>query len=136
MTNCKQCGKEFKQKFKREKFCSVKCYADNRKNPLVKLKCPTCDDTFYKKSYHVKEGKTYFCSRQCSSRSRKIHFEEVRACLYCGEEFTVLSKSKKRCCCCDCAAKIRSKNKNEKDFNQVYYNYVKRVDEHRLEELI
>lgn len=119
MTNCKECGKEFKQRFNREVFCSVKCYADNRKSPLVKLKCPTCGETFYKKSYHIKEGNTYFCSRQCSSRSRKLYFEEVRACLYCGEEFTVISKSKKRYCCCDCAAKGRSIEKREREFKEL-----------------
>lgn len=114
MVNCEQCGKEFKQKFKREKYCSRGCYAKSRTKPLTKLVCPTCGEDFYKKGSHIKEGKIYFCSRSCSSKSRKIYFDEIRACKYCGEKFTVKSKSTKRYCCCDCAAKGLAQEKKEK----------------------
>ena len=143
MANCNQCGKEFKQVFKREKFCSRKCYGDSRKGEPVKLICETCGEIFYKKKYHVKEGITRFCSKKCSQKSRKKYHEEVRACLYCGEEFTVLNKSRKRCCCCDCAAKIRSIIRREKelkkleeDFNKLYDTYVTKVQKNYLEEII
>lgn len=137
MVNCKQCGKEFKRKFKREIFCSVKCYAESRTEPSVKITCPVCGEVFYKKKYHIKKGVTHFCSRSCSSKSRKKYFEETRACLYCGEKFTVLSRSKKKCCCCDCAAKHRSIVKKEKElkelereFNKLYEKYVTKLEEY------
>ena len=144
MTNCIQCGKEFKQKFKREKFCSTNCYAKYRKKPLTKLTCPICKEDFYRKGSSLKQDKTYFCSRSCSSKSRRVYPMEVRACLECGEEFTVISKSKKRCCCCDCAAKIRSKEHFQKklielekelnvldiEFDLIYNDYVINLSEY------
>ena len=53
------------------------------------------DSDFYRKGSSLKQDKTYFCSRSCSSKSRRVYPMEVRACLECGEEFTVISKSKK-----------------------------------------
>lgn len=51
MVNCEQCGREFKQRFGKERFCSKSCWAKSREAEKIKMTCPTCGDEFEVKSF-------------------------------------------------------------------------------------
>lgn len=122
MVNCEQCGREFKQRFGKERFCSRGCWAKSREAEKIKMICPTCGDEFEVKSFLVKEGKKNFCSRECYVKSRKIHKYEERICEYCGETFEVYSKTKKRYCDVSCSNRHRFQLKREEEFNELLQN--------------
>jgi endogenous inhibitor of DNA gyrase (YacG/DUF329 family) len=61
---CPYCNKGFNHRDKRQKFCSRKCYEDNRK-PKEKL-CLTCGKKIIYKNKHYKVN---FCSVGCSIKN-------------------------------------------------------------------
>ena len=67
------------------------------------LRCEWCGIDFETRVMH---NRTKFCSASCKSAARRASGvdDETRACLVCGEEFTVNRYSKKRHCSSKCAA--------------------------------
>ena len=71
-TNCKNCGKGFQPKWKKNMFCSSSCSAtyNNKKKGRMSETCEFCKKEFYKRHRDAR-----FCSIKCSSenlRNNKI----------------------------------------------------------------
>ncbi len=66
---CKHCSKEFYRKRKNTKFCSRKCYANNRNMNLRPPKsCKTCGKQF---KHRKGSGSSYnFCSEECKPKGK------------------------------------------------------------------
>ena len=81
---CKRCGKEFFVKPSRQnsaKFCSRECADTARKEQHLNCVCTQCGKKFYMPPYQMRSTKRtfgYFCSVNCLTQYRKIHF--------CGEK--------------------------------------------------
>lgn len=59
---CPTCGKEFKTRYTRVKYCSHECYiATRRKETVIKV-CPTCGKKFTDKRHPDKK----YCCKKCS----------------------------------------------------------------------
>jgi len=81
---CRYCGKKFKSRAVKRKFCSQSCVAKSRKGKKgahweggkIKKLCATCGKVIYTRRYRVKIMQKYFyCSAICANKSvykRKI----------------------------------------------------------------
>jgi hypothetical protein len=98
------------------KFCSHKCFSDNRKNkPLpenkgdshksIKRICLTCGKEFEAWPSRIKNGGGKYCSYKCS-QSKKVSLEK-RICLTCGKQFEEYPSIHGRYCSRRCYAKAR-----------------------------
>lgn len=70
---CLICGQTFRAvkdtKNKKQKYCSIECYREARKNPVKELKCAYCGKPFYER-----EGRKKYCNHECYSK----HLEEIQ----------------------------------------------------------
>lgn len=88
---CQHCGKEYTTHYHAQKYCSVKCYGLDIKNP--KKKCEHCGAEFQPAHSNQK-----FCRAKCYQLSTRIHFEGYsRRCQKCGEEFKPTRRNQKFC---------------------------------------
>lgn len=122
MTKCKHCGKDFKQRFGTEKYCSRECFNKDKRVELVEVKCPVCNETFKRRETLLKEEGKMFCSQKCYIKSRTKHKYEERICEYCGETYTIYSKYKNKYCSVDCSNKHRFEKRREKEFDELLQN--------------
>lgn len=104
---CEYCGKEFEQRFGREKFCSQECGYKSRKLPPIKKTCEMCG-----KEFEIKRSggnrKQKFCSTKCStkhvSKVLTVHEWITVKCEECGKEMRVKDKpNRKRFCGYKCS---------------------------------
>jgi hypothetical protein len=130
MAECKECGKEFKRKSSRHKFCCTKHKKKfhNRKRDelrkqkeLPKIKCKECGGTFTPKRVG-----NFFCNPKCcakfNSRKKNKILREERAkklqwvnCKECNTLFKQKSTNQ-IFCHTDCSSAWHNKNKPETDF--------------------
>ena len=85
---CKQCNHPLtpRQKRRRNKFCSSKCYNMSRQK-LVTLICPKCKIPFDVLRYEARNGRV-FCSPECRQATHNVKL----ICQYCRQQFGVKSK--------------------------------------------
>jgi len=73
---CKNCGKKFKSKTAKRKFCSLSC-ASTYNNKLrnyggkVRRECQYCGRTFFAWRNQVKVGRGKYCSVECANNARR-----------------------------------------------------------------
>lgn len=110
---CKNCKKEFlfdKHNFA-NKYCSRKCYFENRNAPIIKT-CAYCNKKFktYQCKLRVKLGK--YCSKECFEKKWNKNIKKT--CLVCLKEFktepNILKKGKGKYCSLDCYSVIKKQN--------------------------
>lgn len=67
---CPICKKEFRAvkdcKNRHQKFCSLECWFESRKNPIVDIECPVC-----KKIFRERIGRKKYCCHTCYSEHLK-----------------------------------------------------------------
>lgn len=86
-------------------YCSLKCFGQSYAEKKDSRTCPECGDTFQS----VKSRKTTFCSRKCSSRSRRKRV--VKCCQFCGKDFeTFPCKRTRRYCSFECLSLSKQKD--------------------------
>ena len=73
MTNCPNCGTEFKSYFhsgkgQYQKYCSRVCYA-GRPAPILNNTCFNC-----RRTYETKRENSVFCSRKCSDSATMVKY--------------------------------------------------------------
>jgi len=61
---CLQCGKQFKTRSSKRKFCSIECGYENKRR-RIKVKCDYCGKEFVKRIYEVNRKNHNFCSKAC-----------------------------------------------------------------------
>lgn len=91
---CNQCGKEFKTRSTKVKFCSHKCYAESRK-VINNFTCNFCGKIFHRRTNNDRRTKHIFCSKKCSDESKRKVFP--KPCQYCGKIFTPINKKMSFC---------------------------------------
>lgn len=103
---CQTCGKEFIPRNETRKFCSVKC-ARNQ-HPHVTRPCEICGIDFTT-PYRFREVRT--CGPVCNGerQSRATRNREVKQCLACNKDFTVVQsyKDDAKYCSYDCFLSTR-----------------------------
>ncbi|WP_188942134.1 HNH endonuclease [Virgibacillus salexigens] len=124
---CKNCSVIFMAKNKNQKFCSIKCAADNSQNKTKVKECDSCGKNFngkvrqkycseeckylhYKNRNFINKKCNYcgiylnhyqknFCSKQCANNSIKKH---SCICGYCKRNFTGRKGRPNKFCSRDC----------------------------------
>lgn len=106
MKICEYCGKEFKPKQERSKYCSRECsirgFYQSKPKGATKT-CTWCGKEFYAEHRGIK-----YCSPSCrqkaadkqqdeSNKRRKKAEHKPKACLHCGKEFIPKDKRQKYC---------------------------------------
>lgn len=89
MKTCPTCGKEFKSKLSKQRYCSRTCW--DKRNPHI---CHTCGITFYGGAKNAK-----YCSHKCHSNAGR----KTLTCLNCGQMFTVRKYVNRSYCSRECA---------------------------------
>jgi len=109
ISNCLVCGKEYIQKHKNHKYCSIDC--KRKANPQVKpisVPCTNCggEATFTRYNYERKKNsdKTigFFCSKKCEGEYRTKIAQETRICEWCKQPFTCRQSDDLRFCSINC----------------------------------
>jgi len=99
---CLTCGKEFKTKNKKRKFCSRECYWYSGLNhPLskkIKSNCIICEKEFYK----LPESNKKYCSVTCQRKGHSIYLiekykDKVKKKYYCKDCGKEISGGATRC---------------------------------------
>jgi hypothetical protein len=75
---CQNCGSTFERKLKL-RFCSNACVGEAKSKGLVGAKkrrgqsliCEICSTPFYRKPYHIKKGRSRFCSEECRLKAHE-----------------------------------------------------------------
>lgn len=88
---CPICGKLFKTYHPTQRFCSLKCFNENRKVPKIKLTCVVCGKTW--EDYPSHSWRKY-CSRECYAKAQRLRITARKTkklgafkCKFCGKEF-------------------------------------------------
>lgn len=87
---CKKCGILFNNKHKNQKYCSRKCFSDDKQDNIEQKICIFCGK-IYKNSNYTPNRK--YCSQQCYWKDKKIYNNN---CLICGKE-TIHKFCSKKC---------------------------------------
>lgn len=77
---CELCGKNYKTKREKQKFCSVDCqYESYRKPKIEKVKtiCNFCNEEFFILPNKLLTGKGKYCCRECKDKHQKIIYSGV-----------------------------------------------------------
>lgn len=98
---CKQCDKQFQNRKKDKKFCSMDCYKLSKKNPEQTISCLNCDKEFTVQ-YRHRERK--YCSRSCSVSNTKRKKRHELTCENCNKKYKVIEyrSDKSKFCSYDC----------------------------------
>lgn len=142
---CKWCGKKYKTKYKKSKFCSRNCTNEwQRKGRIYKqkivLRCNNCNKIFHVTPQYKNKK---FCSKKCYIKYSKKTQIKLK-CKNCGKIFYVSPRSKnqifcsKKCylknicksiivkTCIGCGNKFNSKNIKQKYCSiKCYHKYYK-----------
>lgn len=90
MKTCLHCGKQFNEKRKTQKYCSLECSRKASKKGKTII-CSVCGKEFYRKNAELKNRKTAHCSVSCASKMTKNRLgtkvETTTKCETCGKEF-------------------------------------------------
>lgn len=103
---CLGCDKSFQTVSKTARFCSNACVGIGKTKGIVGSRkrrgktvvCEVCGKEFYRKPYHIKTGRSRFCSEECrkvgwatelvkpdrASRREKLRKGKTIACMNCG----------------------------------------------------
>ena len=101
--NCAQCGKEFiPKRHTEEKFCSLPCWYEWHKRSKDK-KCPICQKVFHPKSSGQKT-----CSYECADQIRRTAKRNTH-CAHCGEPLKPNCQPKVRFCSRRCGLMNRDR---------------------------
>lgn len=100
---CQNCGKTFKKKGN-SKFCSHKCYSENKKKGTIKI-CPECGKEFYTTPSFPKK----YCCHECYTKSN-IKLVE-RTCPQCNKSFMDRTIQSKTYCNKECYKKFKKENR-------------------------
>lgn len=97
---CKKCASPFRSPKRGKQYCSHRCFA-SRFDPVTK-RCETCGKDFTV-AYRFRGQKT--CGLECAKTAiaRTLTTREVKKCLACGDEFSVVQSRKDDAgyCCYD-----------------------------------
>ena len=119
---CEQCGKEFKSKAKKQRFCSQLCksYFDGTR---ITFNCDYCGKECNTTISHYNNNKNHFCSQKCKAKwQEENNIGENNPswkggsikhnCDYCGKEIEIKkcnkNRSKNYYCSKECQDKHRS----------------------------
>lgn len=100
---CLNCGAEVKGK-QAKAFCSNACVGEARTKGLIGAKkrrgsvltCEVCTTEFYRKPFHIKNGRHRFCSEECRLKAHELRMVDrtqprpkrlkgkTIACVFCG----------------------------------------------------
>jgi hypothetical protein len=121
---CPVCRKSFNVPHKRAnsaKFCTVRCRGISSRR-LVKSKCRVCGTNFELGRAAAARGEGRYCSRQCSHAAQSYRGRQLRACLYCGQQFRSLRSSTKKFCGKACVYKsiLSRSDLRGKTFGRLY----------------
>lgn len=108
---CKNCGKEFLGRTKKQCFyCCDEC-KKQYKNSHRKTYTHICDNCGIKYQNYIKSpsGKHTFCSHNCSNEFHSKQYRDVRKCEICGKEFIVTKSRTQRFCSIQCQGVWQSK---------------------------
>ena len=134
---CEQCGKEFKSKAKKQRFCGFECQgkwqSENRtgensanwQGGKIIVSCSYCGKEIEVNKNRIKRSKNLFCSTEChglwksenlvgkSNHNYKKESHIKCNCDYCNKEFettkTKYNKSKNHFCSRECQGKWNNK---------------------------
>ena len=116
---CEYCGKEFKTKDKRQKFCNRECsnnFRTRKSNSKIKVKCTNCGKEIERFPSQVLEN--IFCCRECH-KEYVTKTSITYKCEVCGKEKTMsksdYEKSKHHYCSYKCSRVGFSKNYSGED---------------------
>lgn len=77
---CSYCGKPFESPRSNAKYCSRKCYGEDKKGKELNVKhkrslcvCKQCGKEFWFRDCYIKRGQGKFCSQSCATTYRNIH---------------------------------------------------------------
>lgn len=95
--NCKQCGNEFNAKGSRQKNCSLSCYHESLRKPLVTIKCESCGisravDKSRADSYkgYCKKCFPEYCKTIKNTRKKPVQNKAeigIKKCKFCENDF-------------------------------------------------
>lgn len=106
---CKECNKNFVNKYSDRKFCSKKCNIANKNKPNTS--CKNCGKKFHAKPSQLKRIKEPSCSKECSNEIRKIkgwenYLSLNDICVVCGKDksikFSYSNTKKNKTCSKEC----------------------------------
>jgi len=119
---CVNCGEKFESYADNTKFCSRKCYEENRQSnrKTKRVVCPICNEEFLQI-----RPEQIFCSNKCKVKSREDKIKCV--CEHCGVSFerkrSEVDKNQRHYCSNEC--KINGMFWSEEDTNILISNYKK-----------
>lgn len=109
LKNCEYCGKEFKCKGKRTKYCCRECSFKDRslKSSKVKVTCNYCGHEFERYPSTVRNE--MYCSKECLIKYKKYNESVTYRCEICSKLVTVkkshYKKSNHHYCSYECSRK-------------------------------
>lgn len=82
---CNHCGKEFKSRSKKRKYCCFECSVSARTTTWPIYTCGFCGGSFKRNPHQAHRVEYTYCSHKCYTKAkRKSSFQ---TCTYCGEQF-------------------------------------------------